>query len=172
MPVLSPENLTLLAAVALAVAIAAALAAAVLGLRLARLRRAYACLLSGDDQPRDLAAILYRQVERIDRLTRDLDAVNQEVALLRQRVRGCIRRIGFTRYDAFPDVGGQLSYSLALLDEAGDGAVLSAINGRAETRCYAKPVQGGRSAHHLSEEEEEAIALAIGRPETAVQTSA
>ena len=70
--------------------------------------------------------------------------------------------VGLTRYDAFDDAGGQLSYSAAFLDEAGDGVVLSTLNGRAETRSYAKPVRGGRSEHHLSEEERAAIAMAMG----------
>src|SRR6266542_3687202 len=57
----------------------------------------------------------------------------------------------------------QLSYSVALLDEAGDGIVLSAINGRAETRSYAKEVKGGQSTQNLSEEEQAAIDMALGR---------
>jgi hypothetical protein len=75
-----------------------------------------------------------------------------------------VRTVGFTRYDAFHDVGGHLSYSAAFLDEAGDGVVLSAINGRSETRSYAKPVRGGHSDHNLSDEERTAIALAMGQP--------
>ncbi|HXP14688.1 MAG TPA: DUF4446 family protein, partial [Actinomycetes bacterium] len=66
------------------------------------------------------------------------------------------------RYDAFPDAAGQLSYSAAFLDEAGDGVVLSTINGRSEARSYAKPVRGGRSDHSLSDEERTAIAMAMG----------
>jgi Protein of unknown function (DUF4446) len=60
-------------------------------------------------------------------------------------------------------MGGQLSYSLALLDEAGDGIVLTAINGRAETRSYAKEVKGGQSTHNLSDEEQAAIDMAFGQ---------
>jgi Protein of unknown function (DUF4446) len=57
-------------------------------------------------------------------------------------------------------MSGQLSFSLALLNSEGDGIVLSSINGRAETRTYAKSVVGGRGAQELSPEEEEAIRLA------------
>jgi hypothetical protein len=73
-------------------------------------------------------------------------------------------RLTLLVYVAFEDVGGHLSYSAAFLDEAGDGVVLTAINGRAETRSYAKPVRGGRSDHNLSDEERTAIALAMGQP--------
>jgi Protein of unknown function (DUF4446) len=84
-------------------------------------------------------------------------------------VSNLVGTVGLTRYDAFPDAGGHLSYSAAFLDEAGDGVVLSTINGRSETRSYAKPVRGGSSDHHLSDEERAAITLAMGatRPDLA-----
>jgi len=103
------------------------------------------------------------EVEAVDRLRGKLNLVGRETAQLRQRVSTMVRTVGFTRYDAFHDVGGHLSYSAAFLDEAGDGVVLSAINGRSETRSYAKPVRGGHSDHNLSDEERTAIALAMGR---------
>ena len=57
-------------------------------------------------------------------------------------------------------MGGRLSFSAALLDDAGDGVVLTSINGRSETRTYAKSVARGGSEHALSPEEQEAIAHA------------
>jgi hypothetical protein len=64
------------------------------------------------------------------------------------------------RYDALQEMSGQLSFSVALLNIAGDGIVLSSINGRAETRTYAKAVVAGKGTQDLSPEEEEAIRLA------------
>jgi uncharacterized protein YlxW (UPF0749 family) len=72
-----------------------------------------------------------------------------------------VRRVGLTRYDAFEDMGGHLSFSAALLDAAGNGVVVTSINGRQDTRCYAKPVRGGASEHNLSMEEEQAIREAL-----------
>jgi hypothetical protein len=72
-----------------------------------------------------------------------------------------ISRVGTVRYDAFDDMGGRLSFSMALLDEHGDGSVITAMNGRVQTRTYAKPVTGGTSTHNLSEEEVQAIAQAM-----------
>jgi hypothetical protein len=72
--------------------------------------------------------------------------------------------VSVVRYDAFADMGGRLSFSAALLDDAGDGIVLTSINGRTETRSYAKGVKGGASEHTLSPEEEQAIAFALRRP--------
>jgi hypothetical protein len=72
-----------------------------------------------------------------------------------------IRYVGVVRFDAFEDMGGRLSFSAALLDGRGDGVVITSINGRQDTRCYAKQVRGGRSPHNLSDEERQAIKDAL-----------
>jgi Protein of unknown function (DUF4446) len=71
-----------------------------------------------------------------------------------------LRHVGVVRYDAFGDMGGRLSFSAALYDDKGDGIVLSSINGRSETRTYAKELSDLRSDLSLSPEEEQAIEAA------------
>ena len=73
-----------------------------------------------------------------------------------------LRHVGVVRYDAFGDMGGRLSFSAALYDDGGNGLVISSINGRSETRTYAKPLVDLRSDHTLSPEEEQAIQAARG----------
>lgn len=73
-----------------------------------------------------------------------------------------LRHAAVVRYDAFGDMGGRLSFSAALLDDRGNGLVLSSINGRSETRTYAKALVNLRSEHTLSPEEEQAIREARG----------
>ena len=85
-----------------------------------------------------------------------------------QQIRGAVQHVGMVRYDAFEDVGGRLSFSCALLDDRGDGVVVTSINGRQDTRVYAKPISGGRSSHNLSEEEDAAIQQALAGPREAV----
>jgi uncharacterized protein DUF4446 len=68
-----------------------------------------------------------------------------------------LRDVAVVRYDALNEMSGQFSFSLALLDAMGDGVVLSSINGRAETRTYAKPVVGGEGELELSPEEAQAV---------------
>jgi hypothetical protein len=68
-----------------------------------------------------------------------------------------LRDIAVVKYDALSEGAGQLSFSLALLNAMGDGVVLSSINGRAETRTYAKPVVGGQGRQELSPEEAQAV---------------
>ena len=159
---LPADRLTPLVYLALGASLVLGVAVAVLAARLRAARRTYAALLAGGAGGEDLLAAVARQIEATDRLRGKLNLVGRETAQLRQRVSSLVGTVGLTRYDAFPDIGGQLSYSAAFLDEAGDGVVLSTINGRAEARSYAKPVRGGRSDHNLSEEEQAAIAMALG----------
>jgi Protein of unknown function (DUF4446) len=110
--------------------------------------------LAGDDA---VGALLGR-IDRLDQAVRALHATdNRQQA----QIEGSVRRVGVLRYDAFEDVGGRLSFSCALLDDHGTGVVLTSINGRQETRVYAKPVTAGQSTYNLSREEEEAIRQAL-----------
>jgi len=72
-----------------------------------------------------------------------------------------LRNIALVRYDAFADISGRLSFSLALLDERGDGVTISAIAGRTDTRVYAKGVAAGKGEHELSPEEHQAVSAAM-----------
>ena len=80
---------------------------------------------------------------------------------LRAHVRSGLRRVGLVRYDALAEMGGRMSFSLALLDEDANGVVVSAINGRTESRSYGKAVSNGAAEQELSPEEKEAIARAM-----------
>ena len=86
-------------------------------------------------------------------------------------IRAAVRHVGLLRYDAFEDVGGRLSFSCAMLDDRGNGVVLTSINGRQDTRVYAKPIAEGASAYNLSSEEEEAIRQALAGPREAVKAT-
>ena len=93
-------------------------------------------------------------------LPTDVLGLRQEVAALRAEAAAGLRHLAVVRYDAFGDMGGHLSWTLALLDDAGDGIVLSSIHGRSEARTYAKNVTGWTCDSQLSPEEDEAIAHA------------
>lgn len=72
-----------------------------------------------------------------------------------------LRHVALVRYDAFSDMSGRMSFSLALLDDRGNGVTLSAITGRADTRVYAKSITGGTGEHELSPEESQAVSAAL-----------
>ena len=90
----------------------------------------------------------------------DTLALRQEVAALRGESAGALKHLAVVRYDAFGDMGGQLSWSLAVLDDHGDGAVLTSIHGRNEARAYAKSVSAWTCEQPLSPEEEQAVSHA------------
>ncbi len=95
-----------------------------------------------------------------DALPEDVHGLRQEVAALKAEAVDSLRHLSVVRYDAFGDVGGHLSWSIALLDDAGHGVVLTSIHGRSEARTYAKSITGWASEQQLSPEEDEAIAHA------------
>jgi len=92
-----------------------------------------------------------------EELPEDVHGLRQEVAALRAEARDALRHLAVVRYDAFGDMGGHLSWSVALLDDAGHGVVLTSIAGRSEARTYAKSIAGWRCEQQLSPEETEAI---------------
>lgn len=108
-----------------------------------------------------LHGILTGQANRISQLEGAVRSLAGTDRRQQTEIEGAVRNVGLVRYDAFEDVGGRLSFSCALLDDNGTGVVMTSINGRHDTRVYAKPVSNGRSSYSLSSEEEEAIRQAL-----------
>lgn len=98
-----------------------------------------------------------RSGDGADALPEDVHGLRQEVAALRREAADALKHLAVVRYDAFGDMGGHLSWSLALLDEAGNGVVMTSIHGRSEARSYAKSITSWKCEQQLSPEEEEAI---------------
>ena len=96
------------------------------------------------------------------RLPEDVHGLRQEVAALRAEAGDALRHLAVVRYDAFGDMGGHLSWSLALLDDGGNGVVLTSIHGRSEARTYAKNIAAWTCEQQLSPEEEAAVSHARG----------
>jgi len=149
------------AAVGAAVGAVAALLVAALALaRLRVLRRSFAVLEAPDGSRQTFLAAVDRHIAEVDRLRGELARARGELDTARIDLADAIRHVSVVRYDAFADMGGRMSFSAALLDDAGDGLVLTSINGRTETRTYAKGVKAGHSEHALSPEELQAIDFA------------
>ncbi len=87
----------------------------------------------------------------------ELRKLSKEIEVTRGELRATLQHLAMVRYDAFGDTGGKLSWSMALLDDKGDGVVLTSINSRADARTYAKEIRAFTSEAKLSPEEEEAI---------------
>lgn len=97
---------------------------------------------------------------RAEDLPTDVAGLRGEVQALGVETAQALRHLAVVRYDAFGDMGGHLSWSMALLDDGGDGVVLTSIHGRSEARTYAKNIRAWSCDQQLSPEEEEAVRLA------------
>jgi hypothetical protein len=159
---LDQQTVALLALVSSALALVALVIVVVLLFRLRSLRREQERAFHGGSGE-DIVGALGRHDGELAAVRRDLSTIHTNTEHVRDLLRSAVSQVGLVRYDAFDDMGGALSFSAALLDERGDGVVVSAINGRTETRCYAKPIVSGRSEHNLSREEEAAIETAVER---------
>ena len=138
---MSDSSLTTLVLLALALSVGA-LAVALSGQRRQGARRRAA---ASSDLPTDVAGL------------------RAEVAALVDQSRLALRRPELLRYDAFGDMGGRLSWSLALVDDAGNGVVLTSIHGRSDARSYAKGLLDWESDQPLSPEEDAVVATARAR---------
>lgn len=156
---LDPDLVAALAIAAAAAALLSLLIAVVVALRIRRMRRQYLVLQQGGDGESFLDAVT-RQRDEVAALRSEVTTLASDVQTVRVDLSDAIRHVAVVRYDAFNDMGGRMSFSAALLDDAGDGVVLSSINGRTETRTYAKGVKGGISEAELSPEEVQVIGYA------------
>ena len=152
------------AAIAIAAAAAAALAllAAVLAwLQLKGVRSSQQVMLGGGKD--DLVDFAVSLQARIDDVLRTVDEIAGGLSRVDRRVDGAVSKTSIVRYDAYEGTGGQQSASVALLDGARSGIVVSAIQGRDYARIYMKELEHGRASIALSPEEEEAVERAMSR---------
>jgi hypothetical protein len=159
-PELTIEELTLALAVVAGVAVVGLLTSLLLALRLRRVRKMMK-IVRGDGEERDILSTLGSWSRNLDDINARVGEALEGQRQIRDKTRIALQKFHLVRYDAFEDMGGRLSFSAALLDDNGDGFVITSINGRTETRTYAKPVKNLSSEHNLSEEEGEAIAGAV-----------
>ena len=150
--VFSAKTLSLLVLIALGLSAVLIVVMAMTGT--GRKSRGGSGVVAMDDALRGVMEGHARALHRLEAAIKGLVSTDARLA---NDLRGAVQHVGLIRYDAFEDVGGRLSFSCALLDDRSNGVVITSINGRQDTRVYAKPVREGQSEYNLSEEEEEAI---------------
>jgi hypothetical protein len=153
----------ILAIVAAAVALIALIACAMLALKLRRLRRAQLLVL-GEQGARDMVAHAADMQDAFEALRGYVEdaatRLDERLAVAETALRGSIAHRSLVRYDAYNELSGHQSTSIALLDEERSGIVLSCIHHRDQARVYAKQVHGGQGELELSPEEAEAVRIA------------
>lgn len=124
--------------------------------QLSRLNKKYKKLFraSKKENLQDLIIEYGDRVEEVLDYTRDIHKAYKSID---ERISGSVQKVGVVRYKAFDDVGSDLSFSVALLDESDTGIILTGIYGRTDSTTFAKPIDNGISKYDLSEEEKEAI---------------
>lgn len=144
-------------------ALVAAVVALLVGLAywrtLGKVRRAQTVLLGSGQE--DLVNFAVSLQTRIDDLHRAVDEVSAGLVRVDKRLDGALSRTAIVRYDAYEDVGGQQSASLAFLDAARSGIIVTAIQGRDYARIYVKELDQGHAPVALSPEEREAVERAM-----------
>lgn len=143
-------------------AILALISGFVANLRIRRLRHGLR-VLDGPSGQETVLDALGRGTDETKALRAELARAKGDLDIARSELADALRHVAVVRYDAFGDMGGRMSFTAALLDDSGDGLVITSINGRTESRAYAKGVKEGQSDQSLSPEEIQAIGLALGR---------
>jgi Protein of unknown function (DUF4446) len=158
MTVSTAEWIAIAAAIVAAGAVVIAIAA---WAKLRAVRAAQGILLGGGKE--DLVDFAVSLQGRIDDLHRAVDEIAAGLVRVDRRVDGSVTNTSIVRYDAYEDTGGHQSASLAVLDSARSGVVVTAIQGRDYARIYMKELDRGRASIALSPEEAEAVERAMSR---------
>ena len=108
----------------------------------------------------DLDKILNEYLKDVKEIKEDNSQIKAYYTKLDYNVNNCIQKIGLVRYNAFKDVGSDLSFAIALLDNNNNGVVFNGLYGSESSNIYAKPIKNGESLYQLSSEEKYAIEIA------------
>ena len=104
-----------------------------------------------------LEEFIINQNKKINDLTKQAEYIEKELKNLKEQQKFSVQKIGLQRYNPFSDDGGNLSFSMALLDDHDNGVVITSMHGRDQNRIYAKPIKQGKSDFQLTAEENTAI---------------
>ena len=129
-------------------------------MRLSRLERRYKVFMKGSDA-QYLEKVFVRKFAQIDRLYEAKDQHDHELLFIKKNLDKMFSKYGVEKYDAFDDVGGKLSFALALLDKDNTGLILNAVHSRDNCFLYLKEIVKGESYVMLSQEEVEALRKAV-----------
>ena len=129
-------------------------------MRLSRLERRYKIFMKGSDA-QSLEKVFVRKFAQIDRLYEAKEDHDHDILFLKKNMEKMFNKYGVEKYDAFDDVGGKLSFALALLDKENTGLILTAVHSRDNCFLYLKEIVKGESYVMLSQEEVEALRKAV-----------
>ena len=130
-------------------------------INLKKLRTSYSKFMQKLGNGNNVEEILNGYITRVEKVEAKNEEIISYCKIIDENIKRCTQKIGIVRYNAFKDVGSDLSFTLAILDDYNNGVVLNGIYARDSSNIYAKPIKNGHSKYILSEEEKEAINRAI-----------
>lgn len=128
--------------------------------KIKRLKAKYNRFMSGLSDDTNIEELLYKYMDRVDEVSEKNREVEHHMNSIERNMLTCIQKIGIVRFNAYDNVGSDLSYSVALLDSNDCGVVLSGLFSRDSSLNYAKPITNGNSKYALSAEEIQALEIA------------
>lgn len=152
----------MVALVGIVVGVVGVVLASVAFVRLLRLQKSYELLQTAEGRE-TIVDVMARTMGEFSDLRDEVARLERGLAATRRDLAMALRHVSVVRYDAFGDMGGRYSFSAALLDDSGDGLVITSIHARSETRTYLKGLSAGDSDIMLSPEEQQAVRIARGQ---------
>lgn len=126
-------------------------------------KKTYKTLIKKMGRNANIEDMLFEMMEKVKNVAEENQEIKLDCSKLNKEINKCIKKVGIVRYSAFKDMGSDLSFALALLDELNNGVILNGIYSAENSNIYAKPVENGVSKYTLSEEEQKALDMAIQR---------
>ncbi|QDY23073.1 hypothetical protein CGQ39_19760 [Clostridium botulinum] len=123
---------------------------------LKKLKEKYKKFMRGSNN-KNIEELINNYLDKVDKAKEETEYVKEIYSTIDRRVKACIQKVAIVRYRAFDDVGSDLSYSIAFLDNDNSGVILTSIFGRNESTTYAKPIDKGISRYDLSDEEKQVL---------------
>lgn len=127
-----------------------------------KLNKRYRKMMKGVNN-KNLEQLINSKLEDIEKAIDNSQEAINECKVVREELKGCVNKIAIMRYKALPDVGSDLSFSVAILDSYNDGVIITGIYTRQDSTTYAKPIDKGISRYELSEEENHVLNEAINK---------
>ena len=112
---------------------------------------------------KSIEKVLEYEMRRMKKTEDDIKKITQDVMWIEGISRKSVHKVGVVRFNPFKDIGGNQSFSIALLDSEDNGVVVSALHAPEGTRMYAKPIKRGESKYQLTTEEQEALLKSYGK---------
>lgn len=155
------QNMLVIAAVLVALVCAALIVAVAALVQIVKLKKRYNKAMGEGEETKSLEEKFKEFYETSAEIKEKYDKISEAVMDLSKNMDKCVQKVGIIRYNPFDEAGGNLCFAIALLDSENNGIILNGIHSRTGCYTYAKPVEMGVSEYVLSEEEMQALNMAL-----------